>query len=585
MRPRIRRPDRERPRSARCFSQSSGRTSSEEQPAYPSVNDVHSPCVSSKIDRTPRSAKRWGCAPTRSPRSSGAHAPSSAGRCGVRRSTSICYPRSAERGWMQCRTSSTELRAESTTDLEAHMEDCRDCRRTLATYQEAGSRLRGLAPALPIVAIVARLGHALRASAEMPLSIGTAAAVTAAAVVTAGGGGALVTHYAATTGSRTAAPRTIVQRTAPVVPRAQRARGPPCRATRAGCERIGATSGLPAAISRHSSDLADRGDRGAGRPRSCNAREGPTLANPCPESSPGRSPADEPDATRANAGGGHEGQARKGNQATHRTGRRPPHRRRRLPGSRTRRPDRPRHLPARRTCHRTRQDADRTGEDTGEGRSTARPGAEDPDGREDEALEADAASASSATPDTGRGDAAPPRRPRRHRRRERADATRTRRTAHERQSRDILRRPARRRDDANPASGLRSVRAFHGRRRGERAPGERARSAREEGGCCAACIPFLIRRRVPHSAPLDLADRPFGGPIGDRRDRTGAGFERSRFQRQGPRPEVDLPRAGRRLSLSASRVRRRNIEPITLTLTGRRDTRSVPRGSTPGDGR
>ena len=105
-----------------------------------------------------------------------------------------------------------------TADLEAHMADCRDCRRTLATYQEAGSRLRGLAPVLPIVAVMGRLGSVLRAGAEMPMNIGTAAAVTAAAVATAGGGGALVSHYAST-GHRAPAARALVHRTAHVVPR------------------------------------------------------------------------------------------------------------------------------------------------------------------------------------------------------------------------------------------------------------------------------------------------------------------------------------------------------------------------------
>jgi RNA polymerase sigma factor (sigma-70 family) len=78
--------------------------------------------------------------------------------------------------------------------LEAHMVDCRDCRRTLAAYQESGSRLRGAAPLLPLAAILARVGSALRAGAELPAGIGTAAAVTAAVVATAGGGAALATH-------------------------------------------------------------------------------------------------------------------------------------------------------------------------------------------------------------------------------------------------------------------------------------------------------------------------------------------------------------------------------------------------------
>ena len=104
-----------------------------------------------------------------------------------------------------------------TAELRSHMADCRECRRTLAAYQEAGSGLRGLAPFIPIVAIAARMGTALRAGAEAPLSIGTAAAVTAAVVATAGGGGALVARYTATTSANASAPRTLVRHPSQIV--------------------------------------------------------------------------------------------------------------------------------------------------------------------------------------------------------------------------------------------------------------------------------------------------------------------------------------------------------------------------------
>ncbi len=88
-----------------------------------------------------------------------------------------------------------ETPSRDTAALEAHMVECRDCRRTLAAYQEAGSRLRGIVPLAPLLALVARVGTVLRTGAEMSAGIGTAAVVTAAAVATAGGGGALVSHY------------------------------------------------------------------------------------------------------------------------------------------------------------------------------------------------------------------------------------------------------------------------------------------------------------------------------------------------------------------------------------------------------
>ncbi len=87
----------------------------------------------------------------------------------------------------------------SDTDaLATHMAHCSICRRTLASYQEAGSRLRGSAPYLPLVALAARVGTALRAAIESPIALGTAAAVGAVAV----GGGAFVAHEASSSVSK-----------------------------------------------------------------------------------------------------------------------------------------------------------------------------------------------------------------------------------------------------------------------------------------------------------------------------------------------------------------------------------------------
>ena len=238
-----------------------------------------------------------------------------------------------------------------TAELRSHMADCRECRRTLAAYQEAGSGLRGLAPFIPIVAIAARMGTALRAGAEAPLSIGTAAAVTAAVVATAGGGGALMTHYAATTGSRTAAPRAIVQRAAPVVPGARGAdRGSVWCGTRAGCER-GSAIGLPAALTRDPSDLTDRGERYAD-PAPCR--------RPCmqqarrsggPRSGPGDPAADERDTTRSyTLDVDTKAKADKETKAPPGQAKAPPAQTK-MPAAGTRHPDRARHLPVRRKRH------------------------------------------------------------------------------------------------------------------------------------------------------------------------------------------------------------------------------------------
>jgi RNA polymerase sigma factor (sigma-70 family) len=90
-----------------------------------------------------------------------------------------------------------ETPSSDTAALKAHIEDCKDCRRTLSAFQEAGDRLRGVLPLVPLAAIATRVGTALRMGVGIPPGIGTTAAVTAAVVATAGGGGALMEHYGA----------------------------------------------------------------------------------------------------------------------------------------------------------------------------------------------------------------------------------------------------------------------------------------------------------------------------------------------------------------------------------------------------
>jgi RNA polymerase sigma factor (sigma-70 family) len=90
-----------------------------------------------------------------------------------------------------------ETTSSHTAALETHLADCKDCRRTLAAFQEAGSRLRGFLPVVPLAAIATRIGTALRMGDAVTSSLGSAAVVTAAVVATAGGGGALMEHYGA----------------------------------------------------------------------------------------------------------------------------------------------------------------------------------------------------------------------------------------------------------------------------------------------------------------------------------------------------------------------------------------------------
>lgn len=80
--------------------------------------------------------------------------------------------------------------------LEAHLADCRSCRSTLASYQEAGSRLRGALPLLPLAAMLTRAATVLRTCVEATPSVGTAAVVTAAVVTVGGGGGAVLATHA-----------------------------------------------------------------------------------------------------------------------------------------------------------------------------------------------------------------------------------------------------------------------------------------------------------------------------------------------------------------------------------------------------
>ena len=80
----------------------------------------------------------------------------------------------------------------STPALEAHLAGCERCRHTLASYQEAGLRLRGGAPLVPLAGLLARLGEVVRGGGDGPLGIAAAASLATAAALAVGGGGMLV---------------------------------------------------------------------------------------------------------------------------------------------------------------------------------------------------------------------------------------------------------------------------------------------------------------------------------------------------------------------------------------------------------
>jgi RNA polymerase sigma factor (sigma-70 family) len=80
-------------------------------------------------------------------------------------------------------------------EVQAHLAACEDCQRTVAAYQEAGSRLRGLAPLAPFAAMVARAGELVRGGADAPLGLGAVASLATAAVIAVGGGGMLVAEH------------------------------------------------------------------------------------------------------------------------------------------------------------------------------------------------------------------------------------------------------------------------------------------------------------------------------------------------------------------------------------------------------
>ena len=121
-------------------------------------------------------------------------------------------------------------RAASTeAEVETHLATCDDCCQTLASFQEAGSRLRGLLPLVPLGGVIsrlrgklhgarsstdglgasatthapvlARIGNVLGRGGDSPLGVaGVGAMVTAAVIALAGGGIVIAQHVGSGSG-------------------------------------------------------------------------------------------------------------------------------------------------------------------------------------------------------------------------------------------------------------------------------------------------------------------------------------------------------------------------------------------------
>jgi RNA polymerase sigma factor (sigma-70 family) len=115
-------------------------------------------------------------------------------------------------------------RAASTeSEIESHLATCDDCCQTLASFQEAGSRLRGFLPLVPLGGLLsrfrgklqlggsqesalasvatthgptlARIGTALGSGGDGPLGVTGVGAMVTAAVIAVGGGGIVVAQH------------------------------------------------------------------------------------------------------------------------------------------------------------------------------------------------------------------------------------------------------------------------------------------------------------------------------------------------------------------------------------------------------
>jgi RNA polymerase sigma factor (sigma-70 family) len=67
--------------------------------------------------------------------------------------------------------------------IEAHLAECEDCRNTLASYEEAGARLRGVGPFVPLAGMLSRIGSLVRAGGNSQAGVAGTVPLAVAALV------------------------------------------------------------------------------------------------------------------------------------------------------------------------------------------------------------------------------------------------------------------------------------------------------------------------------------------------------------------------------------------------------------------
>ena len=93
-----------------------------------------------------------------------------------------------------------------TPAIEAHLGECADCRHTLASFQEAGSRLRGVGPFVSLARMLSRLGSIARVGGDASTSVAGTLPLAVAAVIAVATFGSPTLPRIATHPVRTAAP-------------------------------------------------------------------------------------------------------------------------------------------------------------------------------------------------------------------------------------------------------------------------------------------------------------------------------------------------------------------------------------------
>jgi RNA polymerase sigma factor (sigma-70 family) len=82
----------------------------------------------------------------------------------------------------------------ASAEIETHLKECASCRHSLASFETAGSRLRGTLPLVPFAGLLARIGDAVRIGGAGPLDAVRAGALALAAAAAIGGGGMYIAH-------------------------------------------------------------------------------------------------------------------------------------------------------------------------------------------------------------------------------------------------------------------------------------------------------------------------------------------------------------------------------------------------------